>query len=206
MERAVVQERFKGVYLRAPDLVAREIRVHDLSELGLGVEAGAVPQVPPEGKTFKAQLSVGNTSVMVDLRMVHVTAGIVGLVFISPTELVRGAIRAYFEPELIGAAMRPVGQGPRRIKGHDWIRVYQDQRSNSLTLTWNDERLRRFSLRFLGGQVDWAEGEAMTFRQNGKSHEISEHLKSQILKLIRNLETLEPDERKTFESVLAMAA
>jgi hypothetical protein len=201
--RAFVARRLRGVRLKSPAIGPAELHVVNISESGVGIETTSAATLPEAGQTFSAQLTVGKSLVAVELRVVHINPTVTGLAFVDPSELLRGAIRSYFEPELIAASMKAVGNQDSKVLGQDFTLKFQDEASNSVVLTINNEQLRAFSIGILGNVVEWSEGGAICLVQNAQKEPIGDYLREQLIMFARSLEAAGSHHRQALETIIA---
>ncbi len=202
VERANVRRRLKGVFLKCPTLAPTDLRVYNLSELGLGVETSPIGQAPNAGTEMDARLVVGLTNAPVRVRLVHMNPQMTGLALIEPTELVQGAIRQYFENELAGAALRPVGPPPKIVLGEPYSLRFKDTKSNSIEIFYESDRIVRFSLRVLGNQIEWNRGSPTQLVQESGKAPVSDMLRYQLLRFIQSSEALGDARQASLEEAL----
>jgi hypothetical protein len=201
-ERANVKKRLKGVYLRSPELSSKDIRVTNISELGLGIETSGIEHAPASGADVEVRLLVGKTAAPVRVRVVHMSAEITGIEFLEPSDLIRGAIRAYFEPEIVGAAMRPV-DGKKGAAGQ---LLFEDPEANTLSLTVASGRLSAFSVGILGNSVEWKEGGPVQLIQNGRTEPLGDFMRNQLVKFAQSADALSPELQQELEAILLLNA
>ena len=204
-ERANVKKRLKGVYIRSEELSEKEIRVVNISELGLGVETSSLETPPQEGAEIEVHLLVGKTSAPVRVRVVHVNPEITGIEFVDPSSLIRGAVRNYFEPELVGASLRPVNEPPDSLPpGTPFELKFQDKESNALALTVRDKRIVAFAIGVMGNTVQWKHGGPVQLVQNGKTEPLGDFLRSQLVKFAQSADSVDPEYQQEFETILLL--
>jgi hypothetical protein len=197
MERANVRKRLQGVFLRCPELAEKDLRVFNVSELGVGVETAPIALSPEVGKVIEAKLLVGRTSAPVGIRLVHMTTEMTGFEFVNPSDLVRGAIRNYFENELVGASLRPV-EGSGTAKGL----CYADDQGNRLELEVSGKRIQKFSFCVMGNQVEWVDGGQILLLQNARREPAPESLLKQLIKLVQSADFLDRSTQQGLERLL----
>lgn len=190
------------MYLKIPSLSTADLRVFNLSELGMGVETSRIGKAPNAGTEMEARLVVGLTNAPVRVRLVHMNPQTTGLELVEPSELVQGAIRQYFENELAGAALKPVGPPPKRVLGEPYSLRFRDTKSNSIEMYYEGDRLVRFSLRVLGNPIEWDRGgPPQLVQQTGKSP-VSDMLRNQLLRFIQSAEALGDVRQASLEEAL----
>jgi hypothetical protein len=198
-DRANVGGRLQGVFLRSERLAGgRELRVYNISELGLGVEAEPVSSPPDPNEVFPGKLLVGTTVAPVQLRLVHLGPIVAGMEFVDPSGLLRGAIQRYFEPELVGASLRPspASTGKKRI--------FESSEGDRLEIqTASAGVVERFAIEVLGNSVVWETKSGLRLVQNGRSEPVPEFLLKQLVKLAKSAESIETELRSQVEAVLA---
>ncbi|HTL13036.1 MAG TPA: PilZ domain-containing protein [Bdellovibrionota bacterium] len=201
--RADVVRRIRGVYLNCPALGAAEFKVVNVSEYGLGLATSDVIPPPDIGKVFEGVLRVGLTSKTAKLKVVRKTREIIGIEFIDPDEMLRGAIRTFFQPELLGAALKP-------MKGStSYHTVLQDPDGNGIDARFEkgDDGDRAIELRIevLGNEFVWAEGTSLKWMQNGRGIPLDEYTRKQLLRYVANVASMSPAKQALLEVVLRTA-
>lgn len=198
-----MERRLRGVFFRSPQLSSKDLRVCNISELGVGLDGSGVTQEVPRGKELDGKLLVGRSSVDVRLRFVHRTPTLLGFEFAASHELLQGAIRAYFESELVGASLhqRP-GQGPRR----DQDLIFEDEQGNSLWIQEGADGVLRFKIEVLGNVVTWTRGAEVEFIQNGQKLALPDGLRRQLVSLVQSIEDVSTRDRVQIEHALLGSA
>ena len=205
VERANVRRRLKGVFLSCPDLSEKDLRVVNLSENGLGVETDQVTRAPEIGSVSDAEFRVGYTRTPARVRLVHLNPQVSGLEFMEPSESLKNAIRAIFQPELAGARMRVVGHrakktlmGPREVR-------YTDGKSHTLSLVVKNEHVERFTIGVMGNTVEWSLGRPLQCIQNSQPVAMDEYQRKQLVKFVNSIEDLDREHREAIEKTLLSA-
>lgn len=202
-ERANVRKRIRGVYIRSRELSSKDIRVANISELGLGLDTEGLEHRPAPDSLVEVRLLVGRTATPVQVRVVHVTAELTGIEFQEPSDLIRGAIRAYFEPEIIGASMRPAGHQTRNGAVEH---RFSDGGANSISIWVLQETVFAFQIGVLGNSVEWKEGAPVRMIQNGRAEPLGDHLRNQLIKLVQSAEAIDPEIQEEIETILLLNA
>ncbi|MCC7440739.1 MAG: hypothetical protein IT285_03840 [Bdellovibrionales bacterium] len=201
--RADVMRRIRGVYLHCPDLGAGEFRVVNVSEFGLGLATSDVIPPPEIGTAFKGIVRVGLTNMNVDLKVVRRTKDIIGMEFVEPTEMLKGAIRTFFQPELLGAALKPA-------KGStSYHTVLTDPDGNGIEAHFEKgaegDRAVELRIEVLGNEFIWAEDTTLRWMQNGQSIPLDEYTRKQLLRYVANVGAMSPTKQSMLEKVLRTA-
>ncbi|MGK5085854.1 hypothetical protein WDW37_21400 [Bdellovibrionota bacterium FG-1] len=194
-ERANVENRLKGVYLKCEVLSPKEMKALNISELGIGVGADALAKAPAANEVLQAKLSVGQTVATVKVRLVHLSLTLAGFEFVHPPSLLKGAIRRYFEPELVGAGLRLVSSDENQ-------QIFESTDGSRLTLSAPCGVLQRFSIRVLGTDVQWDSTGGLRLLQHEQKQEVPEFLRRQLVKLVQSADELEPLIQRTLENIL----
>lgn len=200
-QRANVRQRVKGVFLRCPELSAKDIRVANISEFGLGIETGGLSHVPERDETFDARLLVGYTTAPVRVKVVRQTGDLLGMEIVQPSELLRGAIRAFFQPELVGAAVRPSGEvrDPEKVKD---VRLHYSDEENVMQAEFNDGQVRALTVGILGISIEWSEGEPLKMIQNEREKSPDDYLRKQLVKFVHNIDGLPESAKREISNIL----
>lgn len=200
-DRANVANRLQGVFVRCDGLAgSRELRVFNISELGIGVDPQLVKKPPGPGEILDAKLLVGRTVAPVQIRLVHMGTDVMGMEFVKPSGLLAGAIQSYFEPELGGASLRPsVGSSGKR-------RIYESSTGNRLDIQIGSPGVvDSFAIHVLGNSVEWDAKAGLKLIQNGRSEPVPEFLLKQLIKFVKSGEVIESGVRNQLEAVLVGA-
>lgn len=198
-ERANVENRLQGVFVKCEKLApGQEVRVFNISELGIGVDAQPVKQAPASNEILECKLLVGRTVAPVQLRLVHMGAQVMGMEFVEPSELLRGAIQQYFEPELVGASLRPTAASAGKK------RIFESQDGGRLEIYLGPATVvEKFVIRVLGNSIEWERKLGLRLVQNGRAEPMPEFLLKQLVKLAQSAEAVEPELRKQVVAILA---
>lgn len=198
-ERANVENRLQGVFVKCDRLAPRqELRVFNISELGIGMDAHPVKQAPAVNDVLDCKLLVGRTVAPVKLRLVHMGPGLMGMEFVQPSELLRGAIQQYFEPELAGASLREA-QDSRGKK-----RLYESREGDRLEFQLGSAGVvDKFAIQVLGNSVEWDRRNGLKLVQNGRVEPVPEFLHKQLIKLAQSAAAVDSELRKQLEAILA---
>lgn len=202
-ERAFVGTRLQGVFVRCEALApGAELRVFNISELGVGVDAQlAAADAPGAGAVLDGKLLVGRTVAPVKLRVVHRGREMIGLEFLDPSALLRGAIQKYFEPELAGASLRPVPDSTERK------RLFASRSGDRLEIELAETgAIARFAIQVLGNSVEWDGARGFELKQNAQSEPVPEFLRKQLVKLAESATAVDADVRAKLEAILKGAA
>jgi hypothetical protein len=97
--RAHVAQRRRSVIFEAAALGPHPVRVVSIGELGVGFQVLA--PLAPEllGTVVDGKLKIGLAVIKVQLRLLHCHSGVVGAEFVNPPDMLRGAIRLFFDGE-----------------------------------------------------------------------------------------------------------
>jgi hypothetical protein len=198
-ERANVQFRLKGVYFDCEHLFPSTVRVLNLSESGLGFESAFLTTKAKEIKILEGKLSVGRAIIPVILRLVRSDTVTAGFEFIHLTELLKGAIRIFFEAELAGAHLEPLPQAQL-----DSPVRYQDSNGNHLEYETNERgKIKKLAIHILGNQVAW---DQQTSKLNlilmEDTEPVGAFLRGQLVQFVRNIEGLNGGLKKQLEAIL----
>lgn len=201
-ERANVKRRLKGVFLDCPELYENELRVTNISETGMGLDPKYVHALPPIGKALTGRLVMAGEKIVIAFCIKRLDPKIIGLEFLGSNEILKNAIRKFFEAELIGAKMRKISN-PARIKlGEPYTHRYTDGRSNELEVTVLDSQVVEFNFKVLGISVEWKQGSAIFVEQNNQRTRMGEQLRNQLLKLVHSLDALDPHLQEDIEAII----
>jgi hypothetical protein len=198
-DRANVANRLQGVFVRCDRLAGiRELRVFNISELGIGVDPQLVKSPPGPKEVLEAKLLVGRTVAPVQLKLVHMGKEVMGMEFVNPSGLLAGAIQSYFEPELVGASLRESAASSAKK------RIYESTTGNRLDIHLSAPGVvESFTIRVLGNAVEWETKTGLRLIQNGRSEPVPEFLLKQLVKFVKSGEVLDSGLRNQLEAVLA---
>ena len=200
-ERAHVLNRLKGVFIKCDLLTKPEVRVVNISDTGIWIETSYLTSEAKVSKTLSAKIIVGKTVAPVTLKLARLGGQVSGFEFVSPSGILRGAIRVYFEAELVGASLKPVKETDDEEE-KPRVLEFQDNKSNSLRIEVKEEQVKKFDIDILGNQIIWSESGELCLLQNSKPHPIGSFLRKQVVQFIRNADTIAPPYRKQMERVL----
>jgi hypothetical protein len=197
-ERANVERRLLGVHLRCEELSARDLRILNISELGMGIEVAPVADRLSEfspSKVFSARIMVGHAAAPVDFTVVHASAVMLGLEFVAPTDFLRSIIRRVFDSELLGASLC-------LVSSEGEMRVFETGDGSRLEMMIKVGALDRFSIEVLGNSVKWDGERGLRLVQNSRSMRLPDFLRNQLIKLVQSAEAIGPEHRKRLELIL----
>lgn len=199
--RAVVYRRAKGVYLKCPKLSEKEFKVYSISEFGIGIERIVEPPAAPQGVSLEATLRVGMTVAPLKLRYASATPSVLGFEFVQPSEVLRSAIRHYFEPELVGAELI-IKQGPaakdQRTLGKPYQLILEHPKGARVEIHVEaQEKLTRFTIEALGAKVTWE-------RAKGFTAPVAEPLRKSLLSVVQNIQEIELSLRSAMEAAMSL--
>lgn len=199
-ERANVHQRLKGVFFRCDHLSPQEVRVLNISETGIGIESVFLTPKAKEIKILEGHLFVGQTKTQAILRLVRSDFQTAGFEFVNPSDLLKGAIRLFFEAELAGANLQPVPQSGEEAPVHR----YFDSHGNILEFESNDRgKVQNFKMTFLGNHVVWDhQTQELKLVFSDSTEPAGTFLRGQLVQFIRNAEIVAPSYRKQLEAIL----
>ncbi|MGK5088403.1 hypothetical protein WDW86_12660 [Bdellovibrionota bacterium FG-2] len=197
--RANVQKRLKGVFLRCPEIlegVQAEIKVSNVSELGVGLDRSAVRGVPMSvfgaRAEFDAHLLVGTAAAPVRIRCIHVSDRMIGFEFVKASETLQSLVRTCFEAELLGS-------GLHWVEGVD--NELRDRMENSIWYTLSEGKVSAFSIQLLGNRIEWREGAALAWEHAGRWEPLVDSLRKQLILFVQNAVILEEGVIRQIESI-----
>lgn len=196
--RAVVKDRIKGVFVRCKDLSRKDLKVFNISELGVGIDTEGMDQIPEPGKPLEAEILVGYTKAPVTISLVHVTPTFAGMKFVNPTDLLRGAIKAFFDPELAGASIREINVKHQPTPDERDVPPdlkFSDGKKCTLEIWIDNEEVNSFLIEMLGNEIFWEQGQSLKWHQNNSTHPIDDLFRNQLTKLVSNIEDLNPEHK-----------
>lgn len=201
-ERAQIQRRFKGVFIKSALLEPNEVRVLNISETGIGIPALALTPKAKEARTLEATLYVGNTVVPVTLRLTRASSQTAGFEFVDHSDLLKAAIRVFFEAELSGSYLKTKSQESTEFESK--LHCFIDPKGNLLEFKINkNQKIQKFVITIFGNQVEWSlKKPELKLIQNKKENPVGSYLRSQLVQFIRNSQILDPPIRKQLELIL----
>lgn len=195
-ERAQVSQRLRGVFFESPELSSQELRIHNISELGIGIETSQMGKPPALGQVVTGQMKVGYTQASLQIKMAHFTPTTAGFEFVDLPDIVRDAIRLYFEPEIAGASLRLKGQSIDLLS-------YEDQNENRLEILKSSQgEMKKFIFFVLGNQVIWSQPEGLQLSQNDLMQPLPEYFRRQLVSFIQNAREVDRFYAKQIENIL----
>ncbi len=199
-ERANVHHRLRGVTLKCPELSDSEIRVVNISELGVGVEGGILKaDISPE-RVYDCKLLVGKAIIPVKIQVVHKSPDITGMQFVEASNLVCAAVRSCFEPELVGASLK-LSSTTMKAPNQTEFR-FEGKNQETVELTTDPEGIFRFSITVLGNYVEWQRTKPLALIQGQRPYPVNQYLRKQLVQLVRSASAIPVNHRKEIETLL----
>ncbi len=199
--RANVQRRLKGVFVRCPGFFGqRELKVLNISELGIGLDRSTLNGVDPgvfSGRAeFDAQVLVGTAASPVRIRCIHLSDKLIGFEFVEPSDILRSLVNACFEAELLGSGLNwSEGAGAAQND-------LRDASGNSIVYSLNGEKVRSLEIQLLGNRVAWKEGASVAWEHLGRWVPLVDSLRKQLVLFVQNATALEGKIIRQLESIL----
>lgn len=195
-ERAIVQFRLRGVFFSCKAISEKELRVTNITELGVGIELPERYAPINIGSVLDATLLVGYTAADLTAKVIRFQPPEVGLEFVELGKHIQTAIRYYFGAEIVGASLKLESHTPHFLS-------FKDDHDNLIDL-WlaHKGNIKAFNFHILGSDVRWTQAGGLRLFQNEREFNVPDHMRGQLVKMMGSAEAIPEEHREFMLSVL----